>query len=485
MLMTSQLHNVSASNLAAGIAAGDYSPVKVVDAYLDRISQRNDQTNAYVTILEDRAREQAQKVITAMDSGEELGPLAGVPVAIKDLAPMTDVRTTFGSKLFADNVADTDAILVERLEAAGAIPIGKTNACEFGHKGTTDNPLFGPTSTPFDLNRNAGGSSGGSAAAVADALAPVAHGGDGGGSIRIPAACCGVYGLNPSFGRIPQKARPDAFNEHTPFVRRGPLTRTVKDAALLLDALSGTDPRDLFALPDPAGTFLPATDRPVDDISVAYSPDLGLFPLADSVREVLDDAIGALAAAGADIVQIDPSFDHSLREIFEAWKTTWRTTYAGLAEGFRVKGTDFIKNRNQLSPAFFEIIEEGLALTVPELKRANRVRTSVADAIRAVHANHDLLVTSTLSRPPVKNEQETIGPDFVEGQFVGSPIGWCLTYPFNLIPNPSASVPAGLDDQGLPVGMQFVGGRFADDTVLAASAALERERPWKGIYGKI
>lgn len=483
--MNSQFRGVPATNLADGIAAGEYSSIAVVDAYLDRISRRNSRTNAYVTVLEDRAREQARNVDSGVADGKELGPLAGVPVAIKDLAPMAGVRTTFGSKLFADNIAKTDAILVERLEAAGAIPIGKTNACEFGHKGTTDNGVFGPTSTPFDLDRNAGGSSGGSAAAVADGLTPLAHGGDGGGSIRIPAACCGVYGLNPSFGRIPQMARPDAFNEHTPFVRRGPLTRTVKDAALMLDVLSGTDPRDLFALPDSAETFLPATDQPVDDISVAYSPNLGLFPLADPVRDVLDDAVDALAAAGADVDRVDPPFDHSLREIFEAWKTTWRTIYAGLAEGFRVEGTDFVENRDQLSPAFADIVEEGLELTVPELKRANRIRTSVADAIQTIHDDHNLLVTSTLTRPPVENEQETIGPETVEGTFVGSPIGWCLTYPFNLVPNPSASVPAGLDDGGLPVGMQLVGRRFADDTVLAASAAVERERPWEEIYEKL
>jgi amidase/aspartyl-tRNA(Asn)/glutamyl-tRNA(Gln) amidotransferase subunit A len=476
---------MSATELAAGIAAGEHSPEAVVDAYLDRISERNGRTNAYVTVLEDRARTQAQEVANALADGDDVGPLAGVPVAIKDLAPMSGIRTTFGSKLFADNVAETDAIIVERLESAGAIPLGKTNSCEFGHKGTTDNRLFGPTSTPFDNDRNAGGSSGGSAAAVADGLAPLAHGGDGGGSIRIPAACCGVFGLNPSYGRIPQDARPDAFNEHTPFVRRGPLTRTVEDAALMLDVLSGTDPRDLFSLPDPAGEFLPATDRPIDELSVAYSPDLGLFPLVDPVREVLDDAVDAFATAGADVVQVDPPFDHSLQEMFEAWKTTWRTIYAGLAEGFRVEGTNFIENRDQLSPAFADIVEEGLELTVPELKRANRVRTSVADAIQAVHDDHDLLVTSTLTRPPVRNTQETIGPDTVDGTFVGSPIGWCLTYPFNLVPNPSASVPAGLDDKGLPVGMQVIGRRFADDTVLAASAAIERERPWNDIYGKL
>jgi amidase/aspartyl-tRNA(Asn)/glutamyl-tRNA(Gln) amidotransferase subunit A len=483
--MASQFDYVSALELSEGIAAGEYSPIAVVEAYLDRARQRNDRTNAYVNILEERAREQARDAARAVADGEHLGRLHGVPVAIKDLAPMAGVRTTFGSKLFADNVAETDAILVERLQAAGAIPLGKTNACEFGHKGTTDNPLFGPTSTPFDPDRNAGGSSGGSAAAVADGIAPIAHGGDGGGSIRIPAACCGVYGLNPSFGRVPHETRPDAFNEHTPFVRRGPLTRTVADAALMLEVMAGPDARDPFALPGGSKDFLSATERPIDGLSVAYTPDLALFPLREEVREVVDDTVGALETAGAEVADVDPEFDHSLREIFEAWKTTWQTTYAGLAEGFRVNGTDLVENREQLSPAFRDIVEAGLELTVPELKRANRIRTSVADTIQEVHDEYELVVTSTLTRPPIENADQTIGPETVDGEFIGSPIGWCLTYPFNLIPNPSASVPAGLDSNGLPVGLQLVGRRFDDKTVLAASAAIERERPWQKYYERI
>lgn len=475
--MNNDSSDASAAELVEGVAAEEYSPVDIVDAYLERIAERNHRTNSYVTVVEDRAREQAREAEKAVESGERLGPLHGVPVAIKDLAPMAGVRTTFGSELFADNVAETDAILVERLEAAGAIPLGKTNACEFGHKGTTDNRVVGPTCTPFDLDRNAGGSSGGSAVAVADGIAPIAHGGDGGGSIRIPAACCGVYGFNPSFGRVPHETRPDAFNEHTPFVRRGPLTRTAADAALMLEVMAGPDARDPFALPEDSQDFLSATERPIDELSVAYSPDLGIFPLHEEVREVLDEAVGALEAAGAGVVSVDPEFDHSLREILEARKTTWQTTYAGLAEGFRVNGTDFIENREQLSPAFADIVEAGLELTVPELKRANRVRTSVADTIQEVHDEYDLLVTSTLTRPPVENDEETIGPETVGGEFVGSPIGWCLTYPFNLIPNPSASVPAGLDSNGLSVGMQLVGRRYDDGTVLTASAASERERP--------
>jgi amidase/aspartyl-tRNA(Asn)/glutamyl-tRNA(Gln) amidotransferase subunit A len=479
----SEIWKTSATEMADRIGAGDLSPVRAVGAHLDRIADRNDRTNAYVTILDEAAREQSHDADQAAEDDAALGPLHGVPVGIKDLSGMAGVRTTFGSKPFADNVAEADAILVERLRAAGAVPLGKTNACEFGHKGTTDNEIFGPTSTPFDPERNAGGSSGGSAAAVAAGLAPIAMGGDGGGSIRIPAACCGVYGFNPSYGRVPHEVRPDAFNEHTPFVRRGPLSRTVRDSALVMEVIGGPDERDPFSLPDDGVDYLGALDRSIEAYSVAYSPDLGCFPLDDDVRSVMDDAVGAFESAGAQVFETDPDFDHTLREMFDAWKTTWEAMYAGLAEGFRAGGIDLAgEHREELTPSFGELIEAGLDLSVPDLKRANRVRTSMRDAINEVFDDHDLLVTSTLSRPPVENTEDTIGPERVNGEFVGKPIGWCLTYPFNLVENPAASVPAGLDDRGLPVGMQVVGPRHDDEAVLAGSAAVERERPWIDTY---
>lgn len=481
--MTDPLCFTPATELTDRITSGGLSPTTVVDAHLDRIAERNDRTNAYVNVLHDRARKRAREAERAIANDERWGSLHGVPVAIKDLSPIAGVRTTNGSKLFADNVGNKDAILVERLRNAGAILIGKTNACEFGHKGTTDNRLFGPTSTPFDLNLNAGGSSGGSAAAVADGVATVAMGGDGGGSIRIPAACCGVYGFVPSFGRVPHEVRPNAFNEHTPFVRRGPLTRTVGDAAAVMEVVAGPDPRDPFSIPEDGTEYINAVERDINDLSVAYSPDLGLFPVQAGMRDVLDDAVDALSAAGADITAVDPPFDRSLKELFEVWKIIWESMYAGMAEDLRATGFNPLGDRrSELSSVFAEGLETGLELDVTDLKRANIARTEIRDTLQSVYTDHDLLVTATTTRPPVENTDETIGPETVGGEFVGSPIGWCLTYPFNLVENPSASVPAGLDRDGLPVGLQLVGDRFEDETVLAASAAIERERSWRAEY---
>ena len=478
-----QFCHQSAHKLANQIATGAISPVDVVESHLERIDDRNDDTNAFIEVLNKKALKRAHEAADAVEANEELGPLHGVPIAVKDLSPIAGVRTTFGSKPFANHIAETDAILVERFKSAGAIPVGKTNACEFGHKGTTDNKLIGATSTPFNLQYNAGGSSGGSAAAVAEGLTPIAQGGDGGGSIRIPAACCGVYGFNPSFGRVPHTNRPDAFSEHTPFVRRGPITRTVADAALAMEVLSGPDVRDPFSLPDDGVDYLSALNQSISDLSIAYSPDLGIFPLSEDVRMRLDSSIRAIKKRGADVVRVDPEFDHSLQEIFEAWKTIWQQMYAGLSEGLCEEGTSlYNEHKGELSASFASAIESGIEISVLDLKRANHVRTAVRDSIQDVFMKHDLLATSTLSRSPIKNSSDTIGPKTVEGEFVGSPIGWCLTYPFNLLENPAASLPAGLDEKSLPVGLQIVGQRFDDEAVLAASAAIERERPWISMY---
>jgi len=241
--MGSDLCFTSLTEIARRIDSGDASPVEVVDAYLERIDRRNETLRAYSTVIGEEARAEARAAENAIERGEETGPLHGVPIAIKDLfAFKKGVRHTFGSTVFEDFVPDRTSPVVERLENAGAIVLRKTNTPEFGNRPTTDNTLVGTTRTPFDIDRTAGGSSGGSAAAVADGLAAAAQGSDAGGSVRIPAACCGVYGFKPTFGRVPNGNPANAFAEHTPFIQHGPLTRTVGDAALLLDVMAGPHP---------------------------------------------------------------------------------------------------------------------------------------------------------------------------------------------------------------------------------------------------
>lgn len=475
----------SATDLARSVRRGEVSPVDIVESHLSRIDQCNEQTNAYVAVLEDRAREQAIEAERAVKRGDELGPLHGVPMAIKDLCPVADVALTFGSKPFADHIASESAILVERLQEAGAIILGKTNTPEFGHKGTTDNRLHGPTNTPFALDHNAGGSSGGSAAAVADGLAPVAHGSDGGGSIRIPASLCGVYGLKPSFGRVPFSTRPDGFREHTPFINRGPITRTVADAALTLDVMAGPHPADPFSIPDIRGQFQDALSRSIEEFDIAYSADLAMFPVEPAVRSTVYEAVDAFRGCGATINEVQPQIEHDRQTVLEAWQTGYEIINAELIHSNQTQhGIDYLEaDREAASPEFVSAAERGQKYSVLELKRTERIRTDVYDAFRSLFERYDLLVTPTLAVSSVENDPlDTVGPETVMGESVDPLIGWCLTYPFNMTGHPVASLPAGFGDGTTPIGLQVIGSRHADDDVLAASAAFERVRPWQDKY---
>lgn len=475
------IHERSGVRLAREIRTGDLSPVDVVDAFLARIGERNDRTNAFVTVVDERAREAAREAERAVEAGRDLGPLHGVPVAIKDLNDVAGVRTTNGSLLFEDHVADADDEFVRRLRGAGAIVVGKTNTPEFGLGCTTDNRVVGPTGTPFDPSRIAGGSSGGAGAALADRLVPLAQGTDTGGSIRTPASCCNVFGFKPSFGRVPRPSRPDAFSSHTPFSHTGPMTRTVADAALLLDVMAGPDARDPFSLPASDADYLAATERPVEDLRVAYSPDLGTYPVESSVRDVVGDAVEALSEAGATVERADPEIACSRHDVLDAFYTFARVHWEALFDtletvhGLDPRGAD----RERLRPVVVETILESDPVSTREFKRADVTRTMVYDGIVGLLAEYDLLVTPTLGVPPFPHDEE---PTTVDGESVEPLRGWLLTQPFNFSGHPVGAVPAGLTDDGLPVGMQVVGRRHADADVLAASAAIERERPWAGHY---
>lgn len=484
--MTTEPRRLSAAELATRIRAGELTPTAVLESHLDRIQGRNDELTAFITVAADHARERASGVEDALEAGESVGPLAGVPVALKDLTGFREgIRHTFGCRAFSNNVAAHTAGFVARLEDAGAIVIGKTNTPEFGHKPVTDNLLVGPASTPFDPARNAGGSSGGSAAAVADGMVPIGQGGDAAGSVRIPAAFCGIYGLKPSFGRIAESARPDAFRYHSPFIDKGVLTRTVGDAALALSVMAGPDPRDPFSLPDDDTDYLAAPERPIDGWSIAYSPDLGAFPVSEAVREELEDALSAFEAAGATVDPVAVDLGAPLETLRE------RTRF-GLMQAFSAKiadsidrayGIDFLGDEADDVPREFrDRIRAGRNLSPVDLGRMDEVRTGIYDGVQSVFSEHDLLVTPTVSVPPIPND--SLDDVRVGGEAVDSRADWLLTWPFNMTGHPAASVPAGSID-GLPVGMQVVGPRFGDGAVLAASGAVERERPWDGAYDRL
>ena len=476
---------VSAAELARRIRTRELSPVELMDATIARIEDRNPSLNALIFTDFDGALSAARQAEETVMSGAELPPLHGVPAAIKDLFDFKPGwPTTYGGvRALKDNIAPFHCVFAERIERAGAILVGKTNAPTMGLRGVTDNYLFGPTSNPFDVTRNPGGSSGGSAAAVADGLLPFAEGTDAGGSIRIPAAWCNVYGYKASFGRVPVVMRPNAFAGDLPFVFEGPITRTVEDAALAMTVLEGYDPRDPLSL-DETVDYLGALKRPIKGMRIAYSPDLDVFPIDPRVAEAVRRAVGAFVDAGAIVEEVKVGIALDQRELSDLWYRLMMPLNLGTFEAHKSWGQDLLRdNREDFPPEYLHWIEKGLRMTAADQRRDQVARSAVYDAIQSVFASYDLLVTPTLATLPSLNQPggNSRGPDEVNGVAVDQGIGWCLTYPFNFTGHPAASIPAGLAD-GLPVGMQIVGRRYADADVLAASAAFERLRPWAGNY---
>ena len=487
MKVHDELAFMPATELLARIGRRDLSPVEVVDAFLERIGRLNKELNAYVLVLADEARKKARDAEKALTGKREHPPLLGLPIAIKDLFDMkAGVPNTFGCKPFKDYVPAASATYVERLERAGAIVLGKTNTPELGHKGITDNYLFGPTSTPFHIGKNAGGSSGGSAAAVAAGLAPIAQGSDGGGSIRIPAAWCGVFGFKPSFGRVAAVARPDAFMLAVPFAHAGPLARSVADAVLMLNAISGPEDRDPYSLPPDAADYMAATRRGIKGLRVAWSPDLGVFPIEREVARVTAEAVRAFEDAGATIDEVKLKFPRGQAELCDAWLRQSAVRAAESAEGLKHStGIDLRgSHRNEVPPEFAESLDLGHRLSAMDYRRDDVIRTEVLDGLQDVFDGYDLIVSPTLAALPVDNATNgnTLGPREIEGERVDPWIGWCLTYPYNFTGHPAASIPAGLSKDGLPVGLQVAARRFADETLLAACGAFEAARPWAATY---
>ncbi len=458
-----ELCYLSATELAAAIRTKKVSPVEVVDAVLTRIERLNPILNAYCTVTPDAARSAAKDAEVAVMRGESLGPLHGVPVSIKDTLMTKGVRTTWGSRAFEHFIPDEDAPVVERLKGAGAIILGKTNTPEFGHKGVTDNSIFGVSRNPWSLEHTPGGSSGGGAAAVAVGLGPLAVGTDGGGSIRIPCSCCGIFGLKPTLGRV---AAAPTYGGLETLTHVGPLTRTVRDAALVLNVIAGPDSRDLSSLPADGTNYLSGFDRGIKGLRVAWSPDLGYAAVDPQVRRLTEAGARRFEDTGCLVEEADPGFSDP-REPFEMLFCT--SMAARLADKLP-------EWRDRFARSLVLQIDQGMRWTAVDFVTAANHRRMLSDTLRRFFARYDLLLTPTLAAPSLP-----VGVDAyeeIEGARVG-PVGWFpFTYPFNMTGDPAATVPCGWTFAGLPVGLQIVGPRLADALVLRAAAAFEAVAPW-------
>jgi Asp-tRNA(Asn)/Glu-tRNA(Gln) amidotransferase A subunit family amidase len=471
--MSKDICYLTALDLAAMIRARKVSPAEVIDALADRIKRLNPKLRAFVTLDLENARKEAEmkhKMRKEHPDGD-LGLLHGVPVAIKDDLEVAGLRYTCGSKLREEEIGKTDDLTVARLRKAGAIILGKTNEPEFGHKGVTDNTLFGTTHNPWNRERTAGGSSGGSAAAVAAGLAYLALGTDIAGSIRIPASCCGVVGLKASFGRIPRVPAGNAFVTQWYI---GPLARTVADTALALRVLAGPDDRDPFSLPALGEKEL-SPEGDLRGLRLTFCPRPTGVPVEAEVAEAAEKTARLLERRGVKVVLRKEPLARApldaLRVIFRA---------ATLADAGIKDEADFRKKRDLLTGTFAAFVEPGLKLTLRDYLGAQaQVTTFLEQSAPDYWKDCDVLATPTLAVPPFSTELP-LGPEQVRGENVDSQVGWAFTWPFNLTGQPAVSIPCGWTKDGLPLGLQLVGRRGADGLVLRVAAAIEAQAPWSG-----
>jgi amidase len=452
----------SAAETARRVLAGEASPVEVVEAALARVAEINPRLNAIVT-LNERALDDARVLERRIAKGEAVGPLAGVPVGIKDVTQVAGLRTTFGSPLYRDHVPTEDALVVQRLRSAGAVILGKTNTPEFAAGGNTWNDVFGRTRNPWDPAKSAGGSTGGGAVGLATGMIALAEGTDLGGSLRIPASFCGVVGLRPSPGLVP--THPSDFVWDTLQVT-GPMARSALDVALMLQAIAGPSPLAPLRQPMAGRDFVAAVRQgPRPGLRVAYCPDIAGIGIDAEIESVCRTAAAGLSAGGiaVDLIELDLSAG---RDAFLAlrghWFSAWMSERLDQLDGFGVN----VKNNTRA----------GITASGRELGAAETARGKIWHRFRALFARYDHLLTPTMAVPPFLVEQNY--PETVAGKAMQTYIDWLApTFVLSLTGLPVVSVPCGLDPDGMPVGLQIVGRPEGEEEVLALAARVQGDNP--------
>jgi len=451
-----------ARHLASQLANGSLSAREVMQAFLARIESCNPVVNAVCTLLpEEEALRLADEADRQRLAGASLGPLHGLPIAVKDLSQTRGMRTTMGSPIFADHIPEEDSLLVQRLKAAGALVIGKTNTPEFGTGSHTFNPLFGVTRNPYDTGRSAGGSSGGAAAALACGMLPLADGSDMGGSLRNPAAFCNVVGLRPSMGRVPNW--PNAMAWQSRLGVEGPMARSVQDCALLLSVLAGPDERDPLSIQEDPGQFTQALDHDFSGSRIGWTPDLGFLPVEREVAAICAGTLAHWRDCGFEIDEACPDLDGAM-DVFKVLRASYYAQFGGPL---------LVAHRDLMKDTVIQNIEAGLKLSATDITAADARRTQLFVNVLRFFQNHDFLLLPSTQVSPFPVETEWVTE--IEGQSLPSYLDWmsicCIITVFGL---PAISVPCGFTARGLPVGIQIVGKPRADLQVLRAAHALEQ-----------
>jgi Asp-tRNA(Asn)/Glu-tRNA(Gln) amidotransferase A subunit family amidase len=458
-----ELTYTPATILVERIRRRELSPVELTEAVLERAERLQPELFAFMTLDADGARNAAREAEAAVIRGAELGVLHGLPISVKDLEATRGLRSTSGSKFFEHYVPTTDGAVAGRLRQAGAVIFGKTNTPHMGHKDMSDNLLMPASRNPWRLDRTPGGSSGGAAAAVAAGIGPIAHGSDGAGSIRIPAALCGVFGLKPSFGRVPYWPNPDFWAARS---HNGPLSRTVRDAALLLSVIAGPDPRDPVSLDSDPEDYIQACDGDLRGLRVAWSEDFGYAVVDQEVRALTRQAAQRFAELGCQVEAVTPTWDNPA-----PWGSLlWDVSTA-------IRNVDrHGQHPEWFEPSMLRQIEHGRSVSVLEYGRAQLARSTFYEQARQFMDGFDLLLTPQM---PCVAWSYQAPPEQIDGYPVPEMFDRLpFTFPFNLTGWPAASVPCGLNSEGLPVALQIVAGPRQDALCLRAAAAFEALQPW-------
>ncbi len=451
---------LTASELVRRIITKELSACDVMAAHLTQIDRVNPQLNAIVTLLPDRAMDQAARADEMLAHGDVLGPLHGLPIAHKDLVETKGIRTTFGSPIFQDFVPDRNALIVERLQAAGAITIGKTNTPEFGAGSQTFNNVFGQTPNPHNLAKTCGGSSGGAAVALATGMLPLADGSDFGGSLRNPASFCNVVGYRPTPGRVPTWPTAAAW---FPFIVEGPMARTVEDVALMLSVMAGPDPRSPIAIQESGDQFAASLHQDFSGVRVAWSQTLGGLPIEQSVTAVVDGQRQSFESLGCLVEEAEPDLSDA-DEIFKAW----RAWYYWLAFSELLK-----VHRKKFKDTIIWNIEQGRTLDGTQLALVEQKRTVLYHRVREFMNTYKFLVLPVVQVPPFDITQEYVTE--IDGVVLNSYIDWMRScYYISVLGLPAVSVPCGFNEDGLPVGVQIVGRYQEDLAVLQFAYAFQQ-----------
>lgn len=485
--MNAHYETLTAAELGKGINEGTYDPEEVMEHFIARIKRLNPAVNAFTYTKFDYAREQAKQLKKRLSSGECCGPFAGVPFGLKDFLPSkTGWTASHGGVPSRITVDDVDSEFCKAMESLGGIAVGKTNAPAYGFSGCCDNLLYGPTKNPFDLSLNSGGSSGGSAAAVASGMLLISEGGDAGGSIRIPSAWNNLFGFKASAGAIPSVIRPDSYAATHPYCCNGGLTKSVEDTAILLNAMVKYDRRDPTSVPFPHDDFLVEMKRSINGLRIAYTPDFGCFPVEEEIVKKTKEVAMMLQSLGAIVEEVPFSLKRTPKEYFDIWRYAMSFDSAIEFELLKKQGMDFLSDHaDEVGNGFAESVRDVYSIGMKELYDFNLARTELLDSFEDVFDRYDAILSPvSLCMPAVNSPTrgKTTGPNSINGQSIDPVCGFATTYLVNFIGYPAASVPAGLSKDALPIGLQVIAPKFQDGRVLSIAEKIEKLLPWRNLY---